>query len=374
MKIKSILYLSLLFCMVSGGAEIDTGLIAYYSFDSEDVAADCSGNGYDGVIKGPVQKVEGIKGNGMLFGGKAELVVDAFTYYHWKTNFAVSFWYSCDEMPGSLKGLINNGYGRRASWEIIAAPRDFGMAIMAGINFESDISFKYFNALPLRTGKWEHIVLSYDGTLASFYWNGNLVNAIEGKSSKIFSKRLPLVLGNTGPSGEAGEYFVGRMDEVRIYDRPLSPLDVSELFNQEPGREIAECKRGNNQHRKPTISASYEDLEIVCCDNLEQLIDLWSRGEKVSVDEMLSTTSIRKLSWTRLNTAKTSDDINARGKPGWWLKGDPNESSTTSCRDVLTRLLVIWKQGEPQFVYGELDRLAKARFDRIENKPIAVAE
>ena len=88
--------------------------------------------------------------------------------------------------------------------------------------------------VPIESGIWAHVALSYDGAAMKMYKNGINVatNSISGD----------LLLGDSasnesfyiGQNTEWGEFFDGLLDDVRIYDRTLTPDQVKDLFNGIP--------------------------------------------------------------------------------------------------------------------------------------------
>ena len=82
------------------------------------------------------------------------------------------------------------------------------------------------SALPLNT--WSHLALTYDGAMLRFYVNGQLVG------SKAQSGSIPVTSGPLGIGGNniwSNEYFLGRIDEVRIYNRALSQSEIQNDMN-----------------------------------------------------------------------------------------------------------------------------------------------
>ena len=76
------------------------------------------------------------------------------------------------------------------------------------------------NPLPLNI--WSHLALTYDGATLRLFVNGQLASA-QTVSGLIATSGDPLRIG-----GDAiwGEYFAGLIDEVRIYNRVLSPSEI----------------------------------------------------------------------------------------------------------------------------------------------------
>jgi hypothetical protein len=76
---------------------------------------------------------------------------------------------------------------------------------------------------------WSQVALTYDGRTMRTYINGQL------DSTKAYS--APLVASTSGISFGATEYppITGYIDDVRIYNRPLSPSDITSLYSSAPG-------------------------------------------------------------------------------------------------------------------------------------------
>ena len=104
----------------------------------------------------------------------------------------------------------------------------------------------------LTTGQWYHAVLTRDSSQIKLYLNGNL----EGIGTTGVNPTSPFIIGDL--YNNSGNYkFNGLIDEVRIYNRALSPTEVSQLYNWAPGPvgywdfnektgAVANDKSGNN--------------------------------------------------------------------------------------------------------------------------------
>jgi len=74
--------------------------------------------------------------------------------------------------------------------------------------------------LPL--GSWSHIAGTYDGVNLQLYVNGHEV-ASKPASGKIINSTGALRMGG---NSIWGEYFVGTIDEVRVYNRGISQIEI----------------------------------------------------------------------------------------------------------------------------------------------------
>ena len=89
--------------------------------------------------------------------------------------------------------------------------------------------------VPIQTGQWTHVALSYDGSTMKMYKYGADV-ATKNISGKLllgdsFSDESFYIAKNT----EWGEYFNGMIDDVRIYNRALDANDIYPPVDGLPG-------------------------------------------------------------------------------------------------------------------------------------------
>ncbi len=79
----------------------------------------------------------------------------------------------------------------------------------------------YRNSSPGKApgGAWTHVVVVFDGTYASFYFNGVLDKAVNTSGPYASNAGGSLWIGSLGPS--IGGYFTGTLDELAIYGYAL---------------------------------------------------------------------------------------------------------------------------------------------------------
>ena len=75
----------------------------------------------------------------------------------------------------------------------------------------------------LTTGAWTHLAVTYDGANLRLYKNGALVTTTAAPGALVTSANPLRIGGNT----IWGEYFDGRIDEVRVYNRALSAAEIT---------------------------------------------------------------------------------------------------------------------------------------------------
>ena len=84
-------------------------------------------------------------------------------------------------------------------------------------------------ALPLNA--WTHLAMTYDGTTLRLFVDGGQVGTRAVASPQLTSTGALRFGGNT----IWGEYFTGRIDEIRIYNRVLSQTEIQNDRNTAVG-------------------------------------------------------------------------------------------------------------------------------------------
>ena len=209
------------------------GLVAAYGFEETtgSMAADSSGNNLNGVVTGATRVAAGRHGRALSFDGLNDWVTVAdHNLLDLTTGLTIEAWVrpavaSTDWTTIALKERGTNGL----AYSLYAADGG-GRPPATYINRNgSDIATAGPSALPLNT--WTHVTGTYDGANLRLYVNGTQV-AFRAESGPVSTSNNPLRLGG---NGVWGEFFNGLIDEVRIYDRALSPAEIAIDMNSPVG-------------------------------------------------------------------------------------------------------------------------------------------
>ena len=99
-----------------------------------------------------------------------------------------------------------------------------GDRIHAG--FGDGTNWNRFNTGSVLTeGEWNHVATTFDGTSYRAY-----VNGVQVFSTDEFAGRSPVISGEV-TIGRVDNFFEGGIDDVRIYDRALSFVEITELID-----------------------------------------------------------------------------------------------------------------------------------------------
>jgi hypothetical protein len=211
---------SIAFAVATPPPPSPVGLVAAYSFNevSGTTLVDRTGAGHTGTVSGATWTTQGRFGGALSFDGVNDWVTIAsqttlalttgMTLEGWVYPQSLSNWRTIllKEQPGGLSyGLFSDATSHAAGWATIGT--QVGVASPA--------------TLPLNT--WTHIAVTYDGAVMRLFVNGSQV-ATRSQSGAMATSSDPLRIGGTSL---ASAFFQGRIDEVRIYNRALTPAEVS---------------------------------------------------------------------------------------------------------------------------------------------------
>ena len=201
----------------------ENGLVAYWPMDEGqgDLAHDTGGSGHDAKISG-AKWVTLREGSALEFDGIDDVLECGDSEdLNLTEKVSVEAWVYHRGLPRSNTSIIQKGRGYSLGTGY------GGEFLFAGRCQTPDLLLSDF---------WHHMVGIFDGETIAFYLDGNLIDHAEPteKGALPDSKDDPLVMA----SPDADTIFKGMLDDVRIYNRPLSREEVKEHF--EAGRRAHE--------------------------------------------------------------------------------------------------------------------------------------
>jgi len=214
---------------------IDTpssGLVAYYSFNDCD-AFDESGKESHGKIMGSGECRCGVEGNGILLNGKTDYIEFSgqVNKYFTTSDFTLSFYFK----PTSKSIFRQSLVSKRSACEedhmldiILDQSNDM---VLTDFMQEEFIMFGDMDA-PMKSGDWHHYALVRRGSRAYTYINGTLMNEARRCSGVDIANEAKLSIGNSPCVGQGVRRFEGVVDELRVYEKPLSHQEVMDLYSR----------------------------------------------------------------------------------------------------------------------------------------------
>jgi concanavalin A-like lectin/glucanase superfamily protein/uncharacterized protein DUF2341 len=212
-------------------AHLNKGLVGYWKMDeaswdgSADEVIDSSGNEFHGQAVGTTEPTTatGKFGKGGEFDGIDNTVnLGNPTALQAFDTITLSAW-------------VNTDIADSSNYIFISKDSDaYYLAITNGnVRFRSlDLSSDTTTGeTTLSTDTWYHLAATYDGKTVKVYVNGE-IDDTEVSSGSMSDGSNDVQIGSfTG----TGNFFNGTIDEVRIYNRALSPQEIKDLYNWAPG-------------------------------------------------------------------------------------------------------------------------------------------
>jgi hypothetical protein len=231
-------------------ADITTGLVAYYPFNGN--ANDESGNGNNGTVYGATLSTDrfGNPNSAYYFDGINDYIKASANNLP-NGERTVSLWFNA---PIVSNNPVFLGYGGSStcgtSWFMGVGPYYF-------VTSHCDVNLLkyYYPQEPI--GAWYHYVVTTGSNWTKIYING-----VEKASNTTFINNTvvtgtDLSIGvDVNTQGFAPYtdpnvgYFVGSMDDVRIYNRALSDTDIQELYNEGNSPDLIVTKIKNIPNHK----------------------------------------------------------------------------------------------------------------------------
>ncbi len=213
----------------SGIPSLD-GLIVHFAFDEEPIAGIVVGRVGDlqGQRRGGQWMRQQARGGVFHFTKRDDAIVLADNPSLRSNKLTISVWVNPDSDPqSSYRGILAKSTS--GSWS-----RGYGLARYPG---SPDVHFfvNYYGAetahAPIPDNSWTHLVGTYDEQTLTLYVNG--VKAAEAITRGNYGGPIqhgdsPLLIGQA-PDGYG---WMGKIDEVMLFNRVLSAEDIKRLYQQ----------------------------------------------------------------------------------------------------------------------------------------------
>lgn len=201
--------------------------VSYYPLDGD--AVDQWGSN-DGTVNGAAVSNNAIRGRSHSFDGTDDYIdCGGNSDLSSSGDVAVSAWVYPHNLPtawrhiAGIGGVNNENYNLRIN-------RDTGNP--AFFVRDSSGTWHIVDAGPVSTHQWYHIVGVFDSSEQEIriYLNGALANTTNIGDNTLNTNSQPFTVGAMENSGSMDYFYDGNIDDVRIYDRALSPHEVHRLY------------------------------------------------------------------------------------------------------------------------------------------------
>ncbi|MHC4628267.1 MAG: LamG domain-containing protein, partial [Planctomycetota bacterium] len=182
------------------------------------VVLDWSGHGNDGTITGDPQWVDGFDGGALNFNGSGDDVTINFSAVSWPA-WTAAVWCKSDEL-----GQDNNS-------SLFATSQGTGGGFQ--FSYDPDNNYRYHSDTDFNLGRastaWVHLAVSYDGTIARGYYNGEFVGSFTPAPDDLNHSKFAI-----GVNRAVDNWFDGTVDELRFYTKALTQEEIQLVMRIDP--------------------------------------------------------------------------------------------------------------------------------------------
>jgi hypothetical protein len=196
------------------------GLVGWWGFNGN--AQDGSGNGNHGTVNGATLTSDrnGDTNSSYLFNNSHITVSAPNNLPYGNSNRSISLWFQVPQIPQSSNVMLFYGLAQ--------ANQGCGLSVNPnGIVFVSWIQNDIFFTTTIQVNTWHHLVMVYENNFSKLFIDGNLVQTLSGTNRNTTFG--PLNFGFDGGT----QYFLGKLDDIGIWNRPLSQQEISSLYNSQ---------------------------------------------------------------------------------------------------------------------------------------------
>jgi PKD repeat protein len=234
-------------------ATSSNGLVAAYGFEeaSGSMVADASGKGNHGTIKEAVRINSGRYGKALKFDGVNDWVtVNDSAALDLSSSMTLEAWVYPQTLAGWRTVLLKEKPGDAVYY--LDSSNDARLP-NSGIKIGGLKEINGANQLPVN--QWTHLVSTYDGQYHRLYVNG--AEVVKSAQNGLIQQSDGVL--RIGGNSVWGEYFQGYIDEVRIYNRALTPSEI-------------------NSNKATAVSVSNPTQFVMGDQNLEPWVDTRAQG------------------------------------------------------------------------------------------------
>ena len=216
-------------------ADISDGLIGWWTFDegTGTTVADSSGAGHDGFfVDSTPEWVPGMYGTALKFDGTDKVEISDHADFHLTNAMSVALWMQPEgDQASSAKLFIKQKSGQ---YPYALQYDDTGQGLFATVY----ASTRYDTAphIPDFPGDWAHMCFTYGGGVLILYKDGEEVARVN-TSGQLQQNNLSLSI---GCRLDYDQNFNGIIDDVRLFNRELSPEEVQQVMVDAPADVVTD--------------------------------------------------------------------------------------------------------------------------------------
>lgn len=249
-------------------AELVDGLIEYWEFDGDfsagldetnDGILEQTGIGKASFVAGKFGSAVDLENSGGAGNQAIINVGDPGEFAFEAGSMSVSVWYTTESLYTGWNTLISQGEGN--NWRI-ARHGSSGTNLKYSVGGPGNVPAN----LDQQDESWHHVAVTHDAT-------GNITMYIDGEEAAsqgawVLANGAGLSLQIGGNPQAANRGWDGNIDDVAVWDRPLTPEEVALIWNDGAGASVASLTGSGSASLFQVVDVNYSQTE----DNI--LVDL----------------------------------------------------------------------------------------------------
>lgn len=204
-------------------SSLTDGLVAYYPFNGN--AIDESVNGNNGTVKGATLTTDrsGNPNRAYSFDGVNDYIeINNSSSLNLTNALSISCW-TVKISSSSASSVISKDIPATDQGYRFDFLNEKGRFVKQGNTFD-------MTNLVYSQNIWYHTVIVIDGANLKYYINGILDKSYVS-TLPVRTTSLPLLIGSDAEMNPS-RFFNGKIDDIRIYNRPLTEADIQLLYNE----------------------------------------------------------------------------------------------------------------------------------------------
>jgi len=287
-------------------AESAGNLVAAYSFNegSGTTVGDASGTGNAGTTANATWTTQGKYGNALVFNGSSARVnVPDSSSLDLTSAMTLEAWVYPTTTPSSWRDIVYKG---NDNYYLMASSCCQSRPAVGGI-FGGTYAHAYGTST-LATNTWTHVAATYDGAMLRLYVNGVQAGS-QAKTGALTPSTNPLSIGG---DSIYGQYFTGRIDEVRVYNAALSAAQIQTDMATAIGGGGGDTTPPTVSITSPVNGSSVSDIINVTADASDNVgvvgVQFYVDGVATGGED---TVAPYALAWDTRNTSNGSHTLTA---------------------------------------------------------------
>ncbi len=203
-----------------------SGMTSYWKFNegTGTLTVDERGSA-DGTITDATW-TEGVQSKALLYNGStSKTVVGTAAALSGTTDFTVTAWIKTSATTSGV--IVQQRDESSGGWNGQYQLRTNGNGTVTFYIYNGGYQFNFGTTATVNDGQWHQIVAQRQGTDGRIFIDGVLDTSVTGAAAKSLNSAIKVAIGAN--IRDNNTYFNGSIDEVRIYDRNLTTVEIAAL-------------------------------------------------------------------------------------------------------------------------------------------------